>query len=555
MFFTIRLILRRVLQPAEEETLRKRRVGVIAILLIIAGIILLNYNFFISVPLYKLKFKVVKFLRLAVLLAVPVLALMLSDCKKDSVADQLAFSTDTLTFDTVFTSVGSTTKYFKVFNTGKSAVTISDIHLAHLVGTQFRIRVDGLPIGDHVSNVEVPGRDSIYVFVEVTVNPNDQSTPFVIIDDVQFTFKDKMQTVHLQAFGQNAHFHYGKEIKTGETEVWQNDLPHVIVGNDSVPGVLVDCGGTLKINPGCKVYFTGNSGIFVLGTLEAKATTWSDSISFEGARLEHYYDNKPGQWFGLVFLRNKTCVPHGTFDHCVITESSYGIYAGAGLDTGYSNYLGSNGRPVVKMDNTIVKNSLYNAVFGFNADISATNSLFYTAGEYLLKFGLGGNYNFNYCTIYNGGSPYVDHQKETLLLSNFLLDGNQPYREPLTTNFSNSVIYGNLDNEISFNNYDRLSLANFDNKFSYTLLKANADTVGIFSTLNDNNIFNKDPRFFVFEGRDFTPISDSTGHSSPLLDIIPKERGIGKDLYDVLRPATTTLNTNKYDIGAVEATR
>ena len=99
---------------------------------------------------------------------------------------------------------------------------------------------------------------------------------------------------------------------------------------------------------------------------------------FEGARLEDFYHDKPGQWLGIVFLRNDTCIPHGYFDHCVVNESSYGIYAGAGLATDLNKYLGSAARPVVTIDNTIVKNSQNNAVYGFNAKITATNSIFHT---------------------------------------------------------------------------------------------------------------------------------------------------------------------------------
>ena len=137
-------------------------------------------------------------------------------------ANSLSFSTDTLTFDTVFTTLGSTTQYFKVFNHSKQPLTINSIQLQQLQGTQYRMNVDGTP-GTSFTNIQIPGRDSIYVFVEVTVNPNSTTTPFVIIDNVDFTVGNKTQTVFLQAFGQNAHFHYGDWIHTGQTQTWNND--------------------------------------------------------------------------------------------------------------------------------------------------------------------------------------------------------------------------------------------------------------------------------------------------------------------------------------------
>lgn len=483
-----------------------------------------------------------KIFHLLLVFSIPAVVLLLSNCRKEQFGKgNLSFSTDTLTFDTVFTSLGSTTKYFKVFNTDKKAVKISNIHLKHLVGTQFRISVDGLQ-GDNFNEVEIPAKDSVYVFVEVTVNPTSAATPFLIIDDVEFTSNGETSTVHLQAFGQNAHFHYGQIINGAET--WNSDLPHVVISHDTVPGIYIKCGGSLTINSGCKIFFANNSALFVEGTLNANATSWTDSIVFQGVRLEEYYNDKPGQWFGIVFLRNKTCTPQGNFNHCIINESSYGIYAGAGLSVSITDYLGATGRPEVTIQNSIVENSLYNAVYGFNANINAENSIFHTAGENLVKFGLGGDYTFNQCTMYNGGSKYVDHQKESLFLSNLVSDGTNTYLEPLKTNFTNCVVYGSLENEVSFNNAESPSFTNFDNAFHYCDVKTKQDTFELFSGIHDNMLFNQEPRFVKAEEFNFTP-SDSAGFFSPLIDFAPT--GLSEDIYGTHRPQRT-----KWDVGAIE---
>lgn len=479
------------------------------------------------------------------LMVVAALLLFSNSCRKENNANTaLSFSTDTLTFDTVFTTLGSTTKYFKVFNTSSKTVTIEDMRLMRLTGNQFRINVDGIN-GDQFSNIEIPAKDSIYVFVEVTVNPNSAATPFVIIDDVSFLMNGKQSTVHLQAFGQNAHFHYGEEITAAAT--WNNDLPHVIISKDTVPGVYVRCGASLTINPGCKIFFAGNSALFVEGTLNANATSWSDSIVFQGARLEEFYDDKPGQWFGIVFLRNG-CAPQGSFNHCVVNESSYGIYAGAGLSSNLNDYLGSATRPNVNIKNTIVKNTQFNAVQGFNAKITAENSLFYVSGDNLVKLWLGGEYDFTHCTLYNTGSRFVSHEKEVLVLNNAIVDGNQNiYLEGLTSKFKACVIHGSLQNEIEFAKQDA---ANFEAEFSYSLIKTKVDTFNIFNTLNDNNLFNQDPRFRDASKDNFIPW-DSTGYFSPLIDMSPSY-SLSTDLFDRPRPVAKTANVNQYDAGAVE---
>ncbi|MBS1613658.1 MAG: hypothetical protein JST49_12630 [Bacteroidetes bacterium] len=497
--------------------------------------------------------KLSHFAKLLFVLMLPFALFMGSGCKKDNFSgDAITFSTDTLTFDTVFTVLGSTTKKFKVFNNSRDAVTISNINLSRLTGQQFRIMVDGVA-GDNFTNVEIPGRDSIYVFVEVTVNPNDQSQPFVIIDDVSFLVNDDVKKVHLQAFGQNAHFHYGEELDTNGTVIWNNDLPHVIVNGDSVPGVYVRCGTKLKIQPGCKIFLAGGAAMYIEGELEATASNWSDSIVFQGVRLEQYYDDQPGQWSAIIFLRNSTCQPKGTFDHCVINESSYGIYAGAGLSTNINDYLSTSNRANVTINNTIVKNSLYHAVYGFNAEVNATNSLFYVSGDHLVNLTLGGDYNFLHCTMYNAGSRYISHEKEVLNLNNALVDNNTNtiYQGALSANFTNSVIWGSLRQEVAYNNYPVVvgSSSQYALNFLYNDIKTNIDTVGLYSISSSGN-YNDDPRFKDAAKYNFIP-SDSTGYFSPLIDRAP---GLGatNDIFGTMRPVSKTGNADKYDVGAVE---
>ena len=106
------------------------------------------------------------FLLFAFVVALSFFLLLNSSCRKEQFGNgNLTFSTDTLTFDTVFVTLGSVTRAFKVFNTSNKAVKVEDIRLKHLVGTQFRINVDGIS-GDHVTDVEIPAKDSIYIFVE-----------------------------------------------------------------------------------------------------------------------------------------------------------------------------------------------------------------------------------------------------------------------------------------------------------------------------------------------------------------------------------------------------
>ena len=79
---------------------------------------------------------------------------------------KLEFSTDTLTFDTVFTAIGSATRLFKVYNRHQQPIVISQIRLDGGSLSNFRLNIDGNPTLE-TTNLEVPAEDSIYIFAEV----------------------------------------------------------------------------------------------------------------------------------------------------------------------------------------------------------------------------------------------------------------------------------------------------------------------------------------------------------------------------------------------------
>ncbi|MFA7043021.1 MAG: hypothetical protein WC186_01600, partial [Bacteroidales bacterium] len=86
--------------------------------------------------------------------------------------DALRFSADTLSFDTVFSTVGTTTAWLKIYNTGNRKIRISDIRLKEGING-FRINVDGLS-GKSFANVDIPAKDSLFLFVELT--PSEQGS-------------------------------------------------------------------------------------------------------------------------------------------------------------------------------------------------------------------------------------------------------------------------------------------------------------------------------------------------------------------------------------------
>ena len=117
------------------------------------------------------------------------IAMMAQSCSDDSLSTDpnamLEFSIDTLTFDTVFTAVGSATRSIKVYNRNEETVNITKIELEGIAGDAFRLNIDG-STGNVLTDVTIPPNDSIYIFAEVTVDPNSLNSAYVITDAVVF---------------------------------------------------------------------------------------------------------------------------------------------------------------------------------------------------------------------------------------------------------------------------------------------------------------------------------------------------------------------------------
>ncbi|MFW5831745.1 MAG: hypothetical protein ACOCVA_05815, partial [Prolixibacteraceae bacterium] len=118
---------------------------------------------------------------MAVVIAISFLFSCEDEGYMDSPDAQLAFSTDTVMFDTIFTTVGSITQNLRVYNPYNESILISSIRLGKGEFSNFRLNINGRTVTE-AYDVEIPARDSIYIFVEVTVDPNGQNLPMVVQD-------------------------------------------------------------------------------------------------------------------------------------------------------------------------------------------------------------------------------------------------------------------------------------------------------------------------------------------------------------------------------------
>lgn len=400
---------------------------------------------------------------------------------------------DTLLFDTIFVEFGSVTKYFKVVNPHNDAINISSVQLMGGEASKFRINIDGVP-GNTATDVEIEPKDSIYVFAEVTIDPGDINTPFIVEDSVRFNLNGNEQYVKLLAYGQNAHFYF--EDTLTEITNWRDDLPHVILRY-----VLIDTLQELNIHEGVNVHLHNGASIVAKGNLNVLGT--KDSIvSFRGTRLEHDYQDTPGQW-GTMFFGRNTINHLEWFD---IKNAVVGLAVGLDLTLDFDQYTPGNAANLT-LRNGKIANSFGPNITSYLSNIDAENCLFYDSNQSLLLT-WGGVQNYKHCTI---DANVFGHNDPVVTVANYLeTQSNDTVfinAGIMEATFTNTIISGGLEQEIAYVTDEEIKdglIVNLNN----CLLKDTANNP--IPTYNENCIFNAKP-LFVSPGdmEDFTLSEDS----------------------------------------------
>tara|TARA_B110000444_G_scaffold128100_1_gene120591 strand:+ start:3709 stop:5181 length:1473 start_codon:yes stop_codon:yes gene_type:complete len=410
----------------------------------------------------------------------------------------LRFSEDTIVFDTVFTSIGSITKRLKIYNDLNEDLEIDEIKLARMGNTSFRLNIDGLQ-SDVSTNVILRAKDSLHIFIETTIDPNNVNEPLIHTDSIQFTINGNIQDVDLVAWGQDANFYYNNAyflFENSDPEIiydtlfyysintaisWTNDKPHVIYGN-----VIVHEGGSLNIGPGSQVHLHNNSNIIVLEGSSLKILgEQSSPVLVAGDRLDDYYKNLPGQW-GRIWLTGKSF--DNQIENAHIKNGTIGIM----VDTVLNSF-----DPTLRIKNTKISNHSSYGLLAYSSFIEASNCQFNDNGAHDLYLFAGGKYRFSHCTFANYS---YSHQSPSLRMSNFYEDvnGNEILRPMAQADFENCIIYGNMESEIAI---ERSENTSFNYQFNHCLLKLKESDFDLSNNLYFvSNDYNESPKFiYTFE--------------------------------------------------------
>jgi hypothetical protein len=441
------------------------------------------------------------------------LLIIVSSCHKEdsfntSPSVKLAFSSDTIIFDTVFSTIGSITRQIRVFNPGKERIKISSIKLAKGADSRYSINVDGQS-GIQFNDVEIAGNDSIYLFARVTIDPNDATLPFIVTDSIVFETNNNIQDVDLVAWGQNARFvlwdtdrpglpKYKIVAGVGVDTTWTGDLPIVVYGY-----AVVDSTGSLTIEAGTKVHFHQGSGLWIYkgGSLKVLGTQ-EEPVYFQSDRLDGFYQYLPGQW-------DRIWINEGAVDNVINYAVIRNGFIGLQLET-LQQYMGNQ----LNLSNTIIENMSGAGILTRFYLVAAQNCVIANCGQYAVALTLGGAYDFRHTTIANYWR-YGIRTTPAIYLNNYYVDqNNQVVDFSLNVNFANSILWGNQSEEIVI---DTQGEADILLTFDHCLLKTEMD-------LSDesrfiNSLKNQDPMFVDHLENNFQPDSLSPARNIGSIEI------------------------------------
>ncbi len=350
--------------------------------------------------------------------------LLVTSCKKDdfitSEFARLTITADTIKYDTVFTATGSITKSFKIINENNQKLRLSKVKLMGGSTSAYTLNIDGAAANE-INNLDINAKDSIYVFVSVTINPNASNLAFIVSDSILINYNGNSRYVQLQSYGQNANFLRSRLI-TGNV-VWTNNLPYVILGS-----IRIDTTATLTIRPGCKIYSHADAPFIVDGTLVVDGTRASPVV-FTGDRLDDDYKDLPASWPGIYFRGNSK---NNVFTYAHVKNAYQAIV---------TEKPSVNANPKIMLQQCIVDNAYDVGIYCVNSSLQANNSLISNCGSNIV-LSYGGVYNFTHCTVAGLSTYYINHKNPVLVVNNFLNQSGTTLTAALNAVFRNNIFWG-----------------------------------------------------------------------------------------------------------------
>ncbi|MCR5851639.1 MAG: hypothetical protein K6G92_13170 [Bacteroidaceae bacterium] len=325
----------------------------------------------------------------------PLLALLAVACSdyesfSDNLGFRLSFSKDTIAFDTLVSTIPSSTKTLYVYNNNGDGMRIGTIQLEGGAGSHFRVNVDGRYLAEGIwHNFEVLHHDSLVVRIEMTPPEAGTNEPLYFTDKLHFHLENgATQTVVLTGGSVDAYIQKeGLIIETDTTLL--TDKPYVIYDS-----LVVKSDATLTLTEGTVLMFHDKAALHVYGKLMVQGSI-EKPVVLRGDRMDHMfdyllYDNTPSRWEGIIIHRGS----YGSqLFQCDLHSSCFGIIC---EDT--EQLKPDETKPSVTLDCCILHNIGGDGLQLNNCVSNAVNTQISNTLGHTVNIN-GGTHTFVYCTL------------------------------------------------------------------------------------------------------------------------------------------------------------
>ncbi len=518
-----------------------------------------------------------------IFLFVFIASLFLMSCIKSPFTSEkgpLRFSSDTLKFDSIFTTLPSPTEWLVVTNPTINNLKVAKISLESGAASEFELIIDGLKVQE-MEEVILPPRDSIHIFAKMKSQARDKFVEEYLV----FKVGTETQKVLLRAYVLDAYFYDTKVTVNDDNQiqidrsycnlVLGNDKPHVISGPMYIPD-----GCNLTIQPGAQVYFTPykagfydrSSGLggkiydfmsmlYIAGTLKIQGQA-GNPIVLQSTRLQtqpsplYNFVENPGQWRGIVLTSSSS---DNVIEYATIKNGQFGIYVDSSavnnnpkLTMRYSRIRNVDSYGLQMGLGYLVDEKNPQLVAGNIGNVPAMlveNSIIGDCGQYGMNMSRGGWAEFYNCTFYNNGR-FSSRNSQCVSVSNFITLEYRNYGPiDIRTYFVNCVMWGNAKSEIGVSLLDG---GIKDVVFQNSLVKLDKTELN-YDLYYNNVIENIDPLFYSPSERgDVRPKEGSPLIDAGKSDNLPYTTDV-RGRFDSIRYTLGVPGAlGKYDIGAYE---
>ncbi|MBQ9340618.1 MAG: right-handed parallel beta-helix repeat-containing protein [Paludibacteraceae bacterium] len=366
------------------------------------------------------------------ILCISLPTLLLPSCEERLTSDGslgIVFSEDTVFFDTVFTTAGSSTHRVMLYNPNREAVMIHSVRLE--TGDAFIVNFDGEQNLSLVREQKLSGGDSLFIFVRADIDPTNSTNPLLVEDKLLLSVGDHTETLLLQAYGWDIEVWEKKVIRTDLTLTPQK--PYLIRDY-----LYIDSAATLTIPAGCHLFMHDTAQIACYGSLIITGTREAP-VRIQSDRLDNLFPHIPylyvgGRWDGLYLVRPDSAL----LDNVEILSGNIGLYV-----------LGSGKEHITVLNSRIHNHSLYGMVIQ-DADALIANTEISNCAQYCAYL-MGGRHEFVHSTIasyFNSTRYAIQTTARVDSMAPLYINNLSKRHRPTELVFVNSVLAGAEQNSL-----------------------------------------------------------------------------------------------------------